>query len=245
MILERKKIFLRGIRYILEDIPDTDMLKKKYQMITILTYDNIKLNGFTVRKKKTPLVDLSRIEAEIFNSFHDTTRNEIRRTEKIAGMEFVSDDKNIDEAYNLYRMHEQAQGRKPEKREEFIGTKIFSAYYKNEMISTVICFDSPKILRAKAISSKRLEHDDKEIRKIISFSSRRIMWEICKYGKKHGYSGFDLGSINLSDPKKESIARFKMTFGGGIVDEYLYIYKSRFFEVFEKAVKIRNKLYAR
>ena len=84
-----------------------------------------------------------------------------------------------------------------------------------------------------------MESFDKEMLRLISFSTRRLVWEICKYGKENDYFGFDLGSINLVDSNKASIAQFKNSFGGKIVDEYLYIYKSKIFKFFERVVKLK------
>jgi len=121
----------------------------------------------------------------------------------------------------------------------------FSAYYKGELISLILCFDSFPYLRARSICSKRLEINDKEKYKIISNSTRRLVYEICKYGKERHYRLFDLGSMpsNLKDKKKTGIAKFKGAFGGKLEDEYTYTYKSSLYKFFERLVKIKLFLF--
>lgn len=242
MIIKRKVYFFKTVRYIFDQCEDIDRLKKNFDMINILSYQPLSLAGFSCRKKKTPFIDLSKSLDDIFFAFNHTTRNEIRRIEHIDDLVLKSDDSNFEDAYLVYCSHEIMQDRVPEKKEEFYGCKFFSAYYKEELISTVICFSGPKYLRAKAISSKRLDYPSKEILKIISFASRGLMWEACKWGKNNGYIGFDLGSINLTDKKKENIAKFKKSFGGDIIDEYLYTYKNFYYKRFEKVAKFRNRI---
>ena len=57
------------------------------------------------------------------------------------------------------------------------------------------------------------------------------MYELCRYGILHGYEYVDLSYVNLHDPQKEGIDRFKMQFGGEIVDEYQYRYVSPLFQL--------------
>lgn len=250
MVIKKKIFGFKEIKYIFEPTPtNLEEHKRHYSMISISSYRELNLTDFCCRHKKTPIIDLEKTAEEIFDGFNSTTRNEIRQSEKIKDLEFKREDNNMEEAYILYSGHEFSQGRIPERRQEFEGCKIFSAYYQNSMIAAIICFYYPGYLRAKTISSKRMENISQEMNKVISLSSRRLVWEICQYGQEHGYKGFDLGAINLTDQKKKGIAQFKQSFGPIIVDEYAYFYKSHLFKLFEKLVpilvfikKIRMKL---
>jgi len=241
MIFKKKKFGFKSIRYILESWPDLDQLKKEYSAIYILSYDKKDLPGFGVKEKDTPVVYFNKPLDDIFSAYSSTTRNEIRRTmdDKIPELKFVADDKDLKSNYNLSAKFEKSQGRKPDPISDYQGCKIFSAYYKNDLISSIACFDNGKVLRAKVICSKRLEVDDKEIYKIISFSTRRLVYEICKYGIENNYQLFDLGSVNF---KKENLAKFKMSFTSDLVKEYTYTYKSSWFKLFEKLAKLKKSI---
>jgi lipid II:glycine glycyltransferase (peptidoglycan interpeptide bridge formation enzyme) len=239
MIIKKTLYGFKQIKYILEPLPNVEKLKREYSLVYYLGYENLDLKDFNVRHKKTPLIDLTRDKEDIFREFNSTTRNEIRQSEKIDSLRFAMDDHNIKDAYLLYSQHEQAQGRVPDRKKEFEGCIIFGAYLQNEMISAIICTHGSGYLRAKSISSKRMEKADKEFLKILGFASRRIVWELCQFGIANGYKGFDLGSINLEDPKKAGIAHFKQSFGGKLIDEYAYVYKSPAFNFFEKVAALR------
>lgn len=176
---------------------------------------------------------------EIFGKFNETVRNEIRRTFKTEDLYFKINDSNFEGAYELYKNFEYSQGRIPFPLSAMKGYKIFSAYYKNQLISLILYIDSFPYLRTRSICSRRLQIDNKELYKIIGYASKRLVYEICKYGKENSYRLLDLASINLTDSKKSGVAQFKSGFGGKIEDEYTYIYKSKLFKFFEKLTQIK------
>lgn len=239
MIFKRKKFIFNIIRFILEPWPDLNELKNKYSAIYILSYDRKELPEFSVKEKDTPVIYLNQSIDEIFSGFNSTTRNEIRKTfdDKIPGLKFVSNDSDLKSNYNLSVDFEKSQGRRPDDINQYMGCKIFSAYYNNELISSIVCFDNSKVLRAKVICSKRLKTDSRELYKIISYSSRRLMYEICQYGIANGYELYDLGSVNF---KKESLAKFKMSFTNNLIKEYTYTYESPILSFLKKIANIKN-----
>jgi len=164
-----------------------------------LSYDKKNLPGFIIKEKDTPIIYLNKNLEEILKSFNHTARNEIRKTlnNKIIGLRFVSDDHDLVGNYRLSAEFEKSQGRRPDNISDYQGCKIFSAYYHDELIANVICFDIGSILRAKVICSKRLKADQQEKRRIISYAGRRLMYEVCRYGIEHGYKIYDLGSNKL------------------------------------------------
>ena len=132
----------------------------------------------------------------------------------------------------MYVNFEHIQGRKPHDRSIFLGSKVFGAYRNGELISGIICYGAKPILRSRANFSKRLIVVDRESRRAVSNATKRLIYEICLYGRTNGYTYFDQGSVNLMDPKKKSIGEFKSSFGGEFVDEYTYTYRGwplRFF----------------
>jgi len=237
MIFTKRRFFFNIARLILEPWPDIDELKNKFHIIYILSYDKKDLPGFTVKEKDTPVIYLNKTLEEIFRNFNSTTRNEVRKTlnGKIPGLSFVSEDENIRDSYELSAKFERSQGRRPDSISDYMGCKFFSAYLNNDLISSIACFDNGKVLRAKVICSKRLETGDRELYKIISYATRRLVYEICKYGLENNYDLFDLGSVNF---KKENLAKFKMGFTKDLIKEYSYTYRNKLLNKIERFRKL-------
>jgi len=222
--------------------------KDKYQKIVIITYNKLNFGkDFYVHHKLTPNIYLDRKLNDILLGFNPSTRNQVNRSLREQDLKFVSADKNFSQIYEVYRSFEYAQDRVPFSGETMKDYLAFSAYYKGELVSLILCFDSFPYLRSRSICSKRLEKDygNKKKYRIISVATRGLVYEICKYGKEHGYKLFDLGSMpaDLRNPKKAGIAEFKSSFGGKLEDEYTYTYKSKLYRFFEKLVKIKLFLF--
>jgi hypothetical protein len=247
MIFTDKKFIFNTVRIVMEDDKIDEYLnKKKYQKIVIITYNKLNLGkDFHVHHKLTPNIYLDCRIDEILGNFNSSTRNQINRTFKEFDLKFVSCDKNFDKIYEIYKKFEYAQKRVPFSKKTMKCYLAFCAYYKQELISLILCFDSFPYLRARSICSRRLETENKEKYRIISIATRRLVYEICKYGKEHNYQLFDLGSMpaDLNDPKKVGIAEFKSSFGAKLEDEYTYTYKSMVYKFFEKFVKIKLFLF--
>jgi len=239
MIIVKPVLWFKTIRYVLEPWPDITALKKKYSAIYILSYYHREMKGWHIKHKQTPVIDLSQPMDNIFKNFNHTTRNEIRRTfdHKIPGLDIKVDDQDIKANYNLSKQFEYKQGRVPETITTYQGCKFFAAYYNNKIISSVICFDSPPVLRAKAICSLRLKTKNKQLYKIISYSTRRLIYEAIKYAHKNNYQRFDLGSVNFN---KKNLAQFKMGFTQNLDDEYTYTYMSPLFKALKQAVGLKK-----
>ncbi len=239
---ERKYKIFRTVRVILDDEKAIDIDKKDFSKIMILSYKQLSLKKkYYVRKKVTANIDINKDEEEILANFHKTTRNEIRKTYRIKDLKFklLKDKQEIREAYELHKEFEYKIGRVPFPLSHFKGCLFFGAFYKKKIISLIICYDCFPYLRARAISSLRFyasNKNDKALYNIISYSSRRLIYEVCLWGRKNKYLHFDLGSINPNDEDKKNLYNFKSKFGGKIEKEYTYIYKSFLFSVFEKIV---------
>lgn len=240
MILKQRRLFFRTILLILEDEMITSVINDgAYSKISITSYKKMDLPGFEELIKTTALIDLTPDEGSIFSKFSDTTRNEIRKTERNTELMVVADDDNFDGAYRLYKDFEYAQGRVPVTQEALRECKLFCAYFRNELISAIFVMESPHYLRIRSIFSKRLTIEDKETYKLISNATRRLVWEICRWGKGRGFVSLDLASVNFNNPKTANITKFKMSFGGGVVNEYTYVYRSKTFLFFERLVTFK------
>ncbi len=250
MKIEKNKILYKTINFFfpnnLIQVLKDQALKKKYQRISVNSYESVDdLHGFKKRKKTTHIINLkNKTIEEIFSGFNSQTKNKINRSFKNNTLNFKNNDSNFLENYRLYANIEYAQGRVPENKNYFKQVAFFSAYLKNELISNIGVIDvDGKILRVINISSKRLSKINKDKYKIISIASRRIVYEICKYGIENNFEKFDFCGINFEDPLKKGINDFKLGFGGETVSEYIYVYKGKAMKYFEKMFFLKKILF--
>ncbi len=239
MRIETKKLCFKKTQIFLENnLGDIDNLVKNNHSIVIISNRKLDLKNWKLREKDTALIDLTTLEEEIFKKFNDTTRNEIRKTYSNTDLSFSTNSDFVD-SYSLYCEFEKSQGRVPVNRLEMSNFRVTLAFHKGKPINGLYIAESFPYARIRSIFSKRLSVDNKDMVKVVSNSGRRLMWEVCQDLKKRGFSSLDMASVNMENPKTVSISKFKMSFGGKVTREYTYIYKSKFFLLFEK---IRNIL---
>ena len=226
---------------------EVDALRKRYGRVGILSHRPLELSpGYRLKQKKTPNIYLQDPMETIFSRFRDTFRNEIRRSERLPDFSVVTPDDHREEIYRLYRAFEIAQKRAPYSKKHIDHFLAASAYYKGRLISCVLFFLSGNKMRVRSIFSSRLEAKDadRELYQIIGYATKRLIYEICKYGKEHGAVLLDLASINLTNPEREPIARFKSGFGGLIEDEYQYTYSQGLFYFLERLAAFKASVCA-
>ncbi|MDD5749178.1 MAG: hypothetical protein PHO91_00120 [Patescibacteria group bacterium] len=242
MIVEKNNFFIKKVFFILEPFGDLQELKNKYDYIAIITDREISdKKDFELRKKKTSIIDIFPDKDRIFKNFNDTTRNEVNRTYKNKDLSFFQTkfgENFFKDCYIVYKKHEISQGRLPDRIGNFKEFIFFGASFKGEVLACSAVYKAKSVLRIKNFSSLRKNKSDKEIIKIISAASRRIIWEICLFASEHGFGGVDLAYVNLQDPAKAGIDRFKLGFGGRITDDYTYVYKNKKVIFLEKIWKI-------
>ncbi len=247
-ILKQKGPF-KSIEIFFEDLPlqEIRQICKTHSHVTVLSHHSIDgISNFRLRQKKTPNIYVREGAEVVFSRFRDTVRNEIHRTERIDNFEVRLPDTDTDAVYEMYRLFEFAQKRAPISRLDFSQYICASAYVDGRPISAITFFQSGDVLRVRSIFSLRLNAkslEDRELYKVIGFASKRLIYEICRYAILCAAKVVDLASINLIDPEKESIARFKSGFGAVIEDEYQYIYSSSFYTIAEKIVGLKVRLY--
>jgi hypothetical protein len=136
-------------------------------------------------------------------------------------------DNNRTEILKLYSVFEQ-MGDRPARRSAYFAQSLFAgAYWQEKLIASIICYDAKPILRVNAIVSIRKGGGEEG--KHVSFATRRLVFELIRYARDHGYTRLDLGGINMIDESKKGITAFKMSFGGRTIEEYTYTYKSLLF----------------
>ena len=244
MILENRKLCFKNILVLFEDNKLLDIINSGlYSRIIVTSYNQLNLEKFKLRIKTTSLIDLQQNQDNIFSKFSDTTRNEISRTYKNNNLEFKFFDQANDESYQLYQNFEYLQHRIPIAKPSLKDCVLFGAYYQGKLISAIYVIKTRPYLRIRSIFSRRLKSSDKELYKVISNASRRLIWEACQWGKQERYQSLDMASVNFKNPKTANITKFKMSFGGEVINEYTYTYTSFAYRLLEKTIKIKKIIF--
>ncbi len=227
---------LKYIRLILDEInpQETKSLKKDYDYIVIYAYKKPDINDFDIKEQIISIIDLSQNPDEIFKKFKKNTRNEIRKTDSIKNLEFKIPDNNFNKSYRFYKKIKKQDGVIPDIKKEFSGCLFFNASLNNKIIASVSVYDTGQILRLKHIVSSRKK--DNFDSRLSGYATRKIIWEIIKYGNNHKYKKLDMAGVNLTDPSKKGITEFKQSFGGEIIANYICRYKTKKFNFFQKII---------
>jgi hypothetical protein len=69
--------------------------------------------------------------------------------------------------------------------------------------------------------SRRLDTDDPKKARLVGNLNRMLHWHNMRLYKEEGFDTYDWGGI--SDDRSEGRVRFKMSFGGAVVEEYTYL----------------------
>ena len=226
-IIQRRYLFFKSARVILDDDLFFELVKKrKYSYIIGISHNQLKVPKYIkIKRKKTINIYLDKRLDDVFRAFNDTSRNEIRKTFRMPEFSFVRNHKDFKEVYKVYKAFRKNKKMDIKSPSFLKAAMLFKAYYKGELISVITCYDAFPYLRIQNIFSK-LHKGDKDLRRLIGYATRRLVYEICKYGNEGGYKLLDLAGVNLVDPKKAGITQFKSSFGGKIENEYTYTYKS-------------------
>jgi len=191
----------------------------------IISYNNFDKSTHTKLVNKTIIIRLDNDISTIFAGFNKTTRNEINKSKKTIGLSYETTTNNYNEFYELYREFELNKKRLnylPSIKDLSHDSVVFIARLEKKPISAIHCYIQDKIIRINIICSSRLT-SNQEIKKHISLSTRRLIYEICKYGIDNKLEFLDLGEITQDqDSPVYPITIFKMSFGGEIVDSIHY-----------------------
>lgn len=243
MIVKQQRLWFAAIYMMLEDEKISEIVRgHHYGRISILSYRRHDLPKFRVKEKPTSIIDLTKTQEMLWSSMSKTTRNEINRTLREDAYAVQLGDANFDAVYDLYEAFEYARGAAPLSRAFMSHGIPCSISYAGHRIAGVFVNTAPGKLRVQAIFSLR-HNADAELRRRISNASRRLIWEIVRWGKEKGYASLDLASINESTPEAAAIAAFKKSFGGQTITEYLHVYRSPLFALLEKGGAVKAGLF--
>jgi hypothetical protein len=205
-----------------------DVLKSNYHSVRIFSYEQLDLpKEYLLRrvKKTTRIVLKGKTKEEIFPIFKKNYRNEINKTYKNDFYRVEIVEGFSDKGYLLYSDFENHSKRRPIKRREGKGVWALG-YIGNELVSGIFLINALPVLKVVSIFSSR-KMKETEYQKKVGYVSKRLMLEVCYFGKERLIDFVDLAYINQTDPLKAGITAYKLGFGGDVVDEYIYEKETR------------------
>ncbi len=178
---------------------------------------------------RTSLVDLTRGRDELFEDLNSTTRNLVRRIERVRDQVEVRRNNGVDSdflaIYNAFvgikRHSERLSPRRLQELKPF--ADIFVSYYEGRPLCAHAYVRDEKLKRVGLIlaASTRLSAADTPV--FVGAVNRWLHWYEMQLYKSEGIETYDLGGIGTSTPQKEAIARFKLSLGGQQVVEHNYM----------------------
>ena len=233
MIYEKNFFGLRSARVVLDDDVALSAARSgRYARLEIISHHNLDLPGFTIQFKQTGLIDLKGSLGEVLAKFNKTTRNEIARTMNDTRFCFRMFSGLPKDIHVLYEEFERTLGHEtPFPKEALQGCISFGAYHDEKLIAGIYIFPSTPIARIRAIFSRRSKGSK------VSFASRRLVYEICRWGLENGRTAIDLARVVTNEGPN-----FKMSFNPRVVPEYVYRRTTGVYAFLERARILGRKV---
>ncbi len=182
-------------------------------------YGSCESPNFATLQKNACLIDLSHGAETAFSGFHATSRNEVRRSEKIENLRFqLGTGGDFDTYFDFYKTCEQARAWFPVPEEELRQSVVFTAFFEENPISGMSAYTHEGYMRiGRIFSLKRSTQDERLNNLVYGCAAKRIVFELCQFAAAKGFHTLDLGGLDLHDPAKAGITKFKLSLGGKVV----------------------------
>jgi len=186
---------------------------------------DVDVKGFSKEVFTTIVIDLTQDLDTIWKKMDRTCKKQIGYAEKNGVI--IRTNQGYDEFYALNSEFRKAKGLSEYNLDTGFMKKnglLFLSEYEGEILGGTYYINDGKNIRGVLNASKRLEETG-EVNKIVGFANRLIIWKTICYAKENGMSIYDMGGYYTGkepDPQKESINRFKDSFGGQVVSHYIY-----------------------
>ena len=236
-----------GLKYhrVLAEKVDRDLtapLKRDFDYSFVVSYGTFDDDDYEIVAKNSLLIDVSEGLDATFARYRSTSRNEINRTKRAPELSVRFGTEPFDELYGFHAECERERGWYPVPEEELRASIVCSCSWDGKLVAGMSCYRSDTHLRVGRIFSRRRsgewEKVHQEHRWLFSGASRRVVYELCGYCIENGLRFLDLGGIDVDDPSKAGISKFKQGFGGEIVPVRLGRHSTPAFD--EAAPKIRE-----
>ena len=195
----------------------TKEFKSRFDYSFIISYGNFNDLKSNIIEKKAGLICLENGYENAFSKFNATTRKHIRRFDKIEELKLKFKVDDYDSFYSFYKKCENSREWFPIPKSELFNSKIFYVSYNDKPISGITAYEDNEHIRlGRIFSSVRLSSHPKR-NLIYGVSSKRLVYEFCKYAANNGFSKLDIGGIALNSNDKSGIKNFKMNFNPQVV----------------------------
>lgn len=170
-------------------------------------------------------------------SFSATSRNEVRRTLRDDEYDVVVSPQFSMEFWDFYAACEAERGWMPAPKEELLASEVVAVRFQGKFMAGMAFYEGDTSLRVTKIFSRRKSSNFPHLsQSVFSACSKRTILELLKIARSKGLQRVDLGGIDMTDPAKIGISKFKLSMGAEPVPVYLYSYRgSRFPELREMA----------
>jgi lipid II:glycine glycyltransferase (peptidoglycan interpeptide bridge formation enzyme) len=187
--------------------------------------NDIDLKDFTKEEFSTLIIDLTQELDQIWGNMSKYNRRDINKAKK-NGFE-IEINRNYEEFYEINSQFRENKGigsfSIPIEFMKKYGT-LFTAEFNGKIIGGHFYLEDENNMSCVIGSTSRLGVSKEEAR-LMGDANRLLLWEAITYAKNKGIKEFDLGGYYTGkepDPQKESINKFKDSFGGQLTTHYIY-----------------------
>ncbi len=218
---------------------EANALSSKFDYTFAVCYDTCKAPGFETIQKNACLIDLSQGLDHVFSKFNATSRNEVRRSEKMEALTFKTGiQQDFSSYFEFYKTCENARGWFPVPEVESRNSLVINAYFEGKPISGMSAYTHEGRIRIGRIFSLKKEKEDARLTNLVfGCAAKRIVYEYCRYGAANGFHTVDLGGIELHDPIKAGITQFKLSLGGQVSPVIIARYANAKFKAQEHLIR--------
>jgi lipid II:glycine glycyltransferase (peptidoglycan interpeptide bridge formation enzyme) len=186
---------------------------------------DVDVKGFSKEVFTTIVIDLTQDLDIIWKKMHHSLRKCIAYAKKDGVI--IKINQGYDEFYTINSEFRKAKGLSEYNLDTGFMKKnglLFLSEYEGKILGGTYFINDGKNIRGLLNATKRLEETGR-MNRIIGNANRLMFWEAICYAKECGISTFDMGGYYTGkepDPQKESINKFKNSFGGQVVTHYIY-----------------------
>lgn len=197
---------------------DATVLTSQFDYTFAVCYGTCHAAGFETIQKTACLIDLGKGLDYAFAQFHATSRNEVRRALKMQQLTFETGIlQDFSSYFEFYKTCENARNWIPIPETELRNSMVITACFEEKPISGMSAYTHEGRLRIGRIFSLKRQNDDPRLNNLVfGCAAKHIVYAYCRYASEHGYHTVDLGGIDLNDPAKAGITRFKLSLGGKV-----------------------------
>ncbi|HPM08642.1 MAG TPA: peptidoglycan bridge formation glycyltransferase FemA/FemB family protein [Candidatus Pacearchaeota archaeon] len=213
-----------------------DLIKKNRKVSGYSFIDNLYSDLLIKKTHYTSIIDISKSIEEIYKSFDNSLKKNIRKAENNGFFVKKAEDiEDFNDYYNLLKKFRDNLGFRTDSYDT--AKKMWDILHNSTNESNYevfLCLDiNLEILSAMGVIT------NKEDRQLIEVSIARsqksikekltdnelLKWEIIKWAKNNNFTYYDLAGINIEakkDTKEYNIARYKKNWGGATTPMYFY-----------------------